>query len=60
MFYNCTSLSALELGEFINSNVNNMRSMFSGCSELTSLDLQTLNIQKEADIFEIFKNCEKI
>ena len=60
MFYNCNSLSSLELGEFINSNVNNMRSMFSGCSELTSLDLQKFNIQTEADAFEMFKNCNKI
>ena len=40
MFYNCSSLTSLDLGDkFDTSNVTTMSAMFSDCSSLTSLDL---------------------
>ena len=38
MFYNCSSLTSLNLSNFNTNNVNYMGGMFSGCSSLTSLN----------------------
>ena len=38
MFYNCYSLTSLNLSNFNSNNVNNMSGMFSDCSSLTSLN----------------------
>ena len=39
MFYECSSLTTLDLSSFDTSAVTSMVSMFSGCSSLTTLDL---------------------
>jgi surface protein len=35
MFYNCDSLTSLNISNWNTSNVTNMASMFDGCSSLT-------------------------
>lgn len=43
MFYNCKSLTALDLSVFDTTKVTSMRSMFCGCNKLTLLDLSSFN-----------------
>ena len=43
MFYDCESLTSLDLSSFNTSNVTDMSYMFSWCSSLTSLDLSSFN-----------------
>ena len=47
MFYNCSSLTSLNLSNFNTNNVNNMSGMFSCCSSLTSLNPKDERILKE-------------
>lgn len=43
MFYNCSSLTSLDVTHFNTANVTNMSRMFSSCSSLTSLDVRNFN-----------------
>ena len=45
MFYNCNSLSSLNLSNFNTQNVTNMQYMLSDCISLTSLNLSNFNNQ---------------
>ncbi len=45
MFSGCTSLTNIDLSNFITQNVTDMRSMFHGCNSLTNIDLSNF-IQK--------------
>ncbi len=47
MFYNCSSLTSLNLSNFNTNNVNDMSSMFYNCSNLTSLNSKNKKILKE-------------
>ena len=42
MFYNCASLTSLDVSNFNTSNVTNMSYMFQSCSKLTTLDLSSV------------------
>ena len=49
MFYDCSSLTTLNLTNFNTSGVIDMSSMFNGCNNLTTLDLSsfdTLNVSE--------------
>ena len=50
MFYNCSSLTSLNLSNFNTNNFHNMSSIFYECSSLTSLD------NKDERILEEWKN----
>ena len=56
MFYNCKNLKSLDISNFaINSSVNSLYAMFSGCSSLKSLllpDFSTANITNLSNMFE--------
>ena len=54
MFYNCSSLSSLNLSNFITDNVNDMESMFLLCSNLTSLNLSNFNTNNVTDMSRMF------
>lgn len=43
MFYNCSSLTSLNLSSFDTSNVTSMYGMFYECYKLSSLDLSSFN-----------------
>jgi surface protein len=46
MFYNCQSLTSLNMNNFNTENVLNMKEMFKNCIELTTLDLSNFDISK--------------
>ena len=46
MFYECSSLTNIDLSNSNTQNVTNMSCMFSGCSSLTNIDLSNFNTQK--------------
>ena len=46
MFYNCSSLSNLDLSNFNTKTVKNMGYMFYGCNKLSSLNLSNFITDK--------------
>ena len=42
MFYDCKTISSIDLSNFNTQNVINMKSMFYGCKSLSSIDLSNL------------------
>lgn len=57
MFYDCSSLSSLDLSEFNTSKVTNMSGMFQRCSALTSLDLSGFNTSDVTNMSYMFNHC---
>ncbi len=57
MFYNCSSLTALDVTNFDTSNVTSMSSMFSGCSSLTTLDVTNFDTSSVIKMGGMFKDC---
>ena len=60
MFYNCSSLTSLNLSNIDTSNVNNMEYMFSGCKALSSLDLSNFNTEKVEKMNSMFYDCQNL
>lgn len=60
MFYNCPSLTSLDLSSWNTSNVTNMYQMFGSCTSLTSLDVSHFNTEKVADMREMFFGCRSL
>ena len=49
MFSGCQSLKAINVSNFVTSNVSDMSFMLSGCKSLTSIDVShfnTINVKK--------------
>ena len=57
MFYNCTSLTSLDLSSFNTSNVTDMYGMFNNCSSLTTLDLSTFDTRNVTSMQAMFDKC---
>ena len=57
MFYNCSSLTSLDVAHFNTANVKVMSYMFSSCSSLTSLYLTNFNTEKVTNMGNMFSNC---
>ena len=47
MFYDCSSLTSLDLSKWDTSKVTNMNNMFNNCSSLETLDLSGCNALKK-------------
>lgn len=60
MFYDCPSLTTLDLDEFNTSKVTTMSAMFWGCRNLTSLSLSNFDTKKLKDMSWMFKDCSKL
>ena len=60
MFYNCSSLTSLDLSSFNTSKVTDMNSTFSNCSSLTSLALSNFNTSNVASMTSMFYNCSSL
>ena len=60
MFYNCSSLTSLDVTHFNTANVKNMNSMFSDCSKLTSLDVTNFNTANVTNMESMFSDCSKL
>ena len=60
MFFNCSSLTSLDVTRFNTAKVTNMNSMFSSCSSLTSLDVTHFNTEKVTDMGNMFSSCSSL
>ena len=60
MFYDCPSLTSLDLSNFNTSNVTNMQYLFDDCSSLTTLDLSSFNTSNVTSMQYMFQNCSSL
>ena len=60
MFYNCKTLTELDVSNFDTSNVTTMKSMFYNCSSLASLDASNFNTSNVTDMSTMFYNCSSL
>ena len=60
MFYECVSLTSLDLSNFNTSNVTNMASIFDNCRALTSLNLNNFDTSKVVNMISMFYSCQKL
>lgn len=60
MFYNCESLTRLDLRSFKTENVTDMSYMFSGCSSLTNLDVSGFDISNVTNMIAMFYQCPSL
>ena len=60
MFYNCSSLTSLDLSNFDTSKVTGMSFMFFICSSLTNLDLSNFDTSKVTDMSSMFSYCSSL
>ncbi len=60
MFYNCSSLTSLDLSGFNTQNVVYMDALFRNCSSLTSLDLSGFNTQNVKGMRFMFGGCSSL
>ena len=60
-FAGCSTLETITGLEYLNTaNVKNMSNMFSGCQNLSSLDLSKFNTEKVTDMSRMFYGCQKL
>ena len=57
MFYECSSLTDLDVKGFDTQNAVNLQYMFYGCDGLTSLDVSGFNTSKAQIMFQMFAQC---
>ena len=60
MFYQCSSLTSLDIHTWNTSNVTNMYCMFYNCNSLTSLNLSGFNTSNVTNMYEMFYNCSSL
>ena len=60
MFFNCSSLTSLDLSNFNTSKVTDMRMIFESCSSLTSLDLSNFNTSNVTRLNQMFFECSSL
>ena len=60
IFYNCISLTSLDLSHFDTSHVSQMQNLFYNCYSLTSLDLSNFNTSQVNSMENMFFNCTSL
>ena len=60
MFFDCNSLTNLNLSNFNAQNVTDMWNMFSNCSSLTDLNLSNFNTQNVINMDHMFSSCNSL
>ncbi len=60
MFWDCRTLTSLNLSSFNTRNVSDMSGMFCGCEALTSLNLSNFNTGKVTNMNIMFLACKKL
>ena len=60
MFYDCSSLTDIDVSGFNTANVTNMRGMFDGCTSLKSLDVSKFNTVSVTDMSCMFRDCSSL
>ena len=60
-FKNCSSLTEIKnMKNLYTNECTDMRSMFSGCSSLTTLDLSTFDTSNVTNMISLFDSCESL
>ena len=60
MFWECTTLPAVDVSGFDTHNVTDMNSMFAECYELNGLDVSGWNTGKVTDMSWLFSGCSEL
>ncbi len=60
MFYDCTSLTTLDLSNFNTSKVTDMIGMFEACSGLTTLDISNFDTSNVENVSSMFDGCSNL
>ena len=60
MFYNCRSLTELNISNWDVSKVTNMKGMFYKCSSLTELNISNWDVSNVTYMTEMFYDCESL
>ena len=60
MFYNCESLTNLDVSSFNTENVIYMHGMFEGCKSLTNLNLSNFNTRNVKSMVWMFNECKSL
>ena len=55
-----SSLTNIDLSNFNTNNVNDMSSMFEGCSSLTNINLSNFNTQNVEYMSGMFEGCSSL
>jgi len=60
MFYNCTSLTSLDVSGFDTSSATSMSEMFRNCTSLTSLDVSGFDTSSATSMSAMFRSCTSL
>lgn len=60
MFYNCSSISSLDLSSFDTSKATSFDAMFSGCNNLTTLDIDGFDASNVGYMWRMFYECNSL
>ena len=60
MFFHCTNLETVNVGNWDVSNVSDMCGMFEDCSSLTSLDISNWDISNVRFLYYAFSGCSNL
>ena len=60
MFYGCSKIIDLDLGNQNTANVTNMASMFAGCTSLKNVNLLLFNTENVTDMNAMFYKCSSL
>ena len=60
MFFQCKSLTSLDLSSFNTDKANNLESMFYDCNELAYLNINNFNTSNTVNMKNMFYNCRKL
>ena len=60
MFYECSSLTYINLSNFNTNNITNMSNMFSGCASLTDINLSNFNTSNVTNMEGMFYECSSL
>jgi len=60
MFYNCESLTNINLSNFNTQTITNMSHMFSNCKSLTNINLSNFNTQNVKDMSDMLSDCKSL
>ena len=60
MFYNCDSLTSIDLSGFVTDKATDMTSMFEHCISLKSIDLSNFNTVSLVSMSRMFFDCKSL
>ena len=60
MFFNCSSLTYIDLSSFNTQNVKDMSFMFYNCCELTEIDISNWDFRSATKVNNMFHNCSSL